>query len=100
MTTREERKERAESLKHVREDHAATVQATQDRLKEQQAIRKQLQAALRQGAATVPELAAATELPTQTVLWHVTAMKKYDLVIEAGFDGEYYQYALAEESNP
>jgi hypothetical protein len=30
-------------------------------------------------------------------LWHVMAMKKYDLVREVGKDGEYYQYVLTEE---
>ncbi|MEZ4516139.1 MAG: winged helix-turn-helix transcriptional regulator [Chloroflexota bacterium] len=99
MTTREERKQRAELLKRVREERTNTVQATQSHLKEQQAIRKQLQEIMREGPATVPDLASATDLSTQTVLWHVTAMKKYDLVKEVSFDGEYYQYALAEGPN-
>lgn len=100
MTTREERKQRAALLKTVRKEHAATVEATQGYLKEQQSIRKTLAQAMREAPLTVPELADATGLPSDQVLWHVTAMKKYDQVVEAGFDGEYYQYALAEESNP
>lgn len=98
MTNREERKQRAALLKTVREEHSATVETTQGHLKEQQTIRKMLQQAMREGPLTVPELAEATGLPSDRVLWHVTAMKKYDQVVEAGFDGEYYQYALAEES--
>lgn len=100
MTTREERKQRAALLKHLREEHAATVAEVQERLKAQQAVRKQLRRALDGGPMTVPELAAAVHMPGDQVLWHITAMKKYDLIVEVGFDGEYYQYALAEETNP
>lgn len=98
MTTREARKKRAALLKNVREEREETVQLTREHLKAQQAIRKQLKEALEQGPLTVPELAEATELPSEQVLWHITAMKKYDLVVESGFDGEYYQYGLAEET--
>jgi hypothetical protein len=53
---------------------------------------------MRQGAATVPEIAAASGFPAHQVLWHVTAMKKYDLVVEVGQCGEYYQYELVKEA--
>lgn len=100
MTTREERKQRAALLKQLREENADTVAAAQAYLKAQQAVRKQLRQALSDGPLTVPELSAAVDMPGDQVLWHITAMKKYDLIVEAGFDGEYYQYALAEETNP
>jgi len=32
------------------------------------------------------------------VLWHVIAMKKYNLVAEVGLDDGYYRYRLAEEA--
>ena len=99
MPSREERKERTARLKQMREEHAVTVATTQTRLKQQQALRKQLRAALHDGARTVPELAAACSLPTEEVLWHVTAMRKYDELVEAGMDGAYYRYALAEEKS-
>ena len=96
MTGEMTSKERAQLLKDLRALHADTVEITQARLKENQDIRKQLKAALKNGPATVPELAEATTLPTNVVLWHVMAMKKYDLVNEVGQDAEYYQYALPE----
>jgi hypothetical protein len=46
----------------------------------------------------VPEVAEATTLPADQVLWHIIAMKKYDLVTEAGMCGEYYQYQLVQET--
>jgi len=43
----------------------------------------------------VPELAAASEIPTRTILWTVTAMRKYGTVVEDSTDGSYVRYALA-----
>ncbi len=74
------------------------MERTQALLKEQQAVRRQLCQTLRDGAKTVPELAAATGLPADQVLWHITAMKKYDRVEETEMCGEYYLYRLAEET--
>lgn len=92
---REEAKQRAATLKQLREQHQETVERTRERLKEQQAIRRQLCQELRSGPKIVPEIAEATGLPAHEVLWHITAMKKYDLVVEVGQCGEYYQYAMA-----
>jgi predicted Rossmann fold nucleotide-binding protein DprA/Smf involved in DNA uptake len=90
-------KRRTAALKVLRQAHQDTVESTQLLLKEQQAFRKSLKAAMSQGAKTIPEIAAGAGLPADQVLWHVMAMKKYDLVREVGKDGEYYQYVLAEE---
>jgi predicted transcriptional regulator len=71
------------------------VQRTQDLIKEQNALRKPIRQALKDGGAqTIPQLAERTGLPAHQVLWHVTAMRKHDLVVEAGKDGDYYQYQL------
>ena len=37
-------------------------------------------------------------LPADEVLWHIIALKKYDLAVETGMCGEYYLYQLAEEA--
>jgi predicted transcriptional regulator len=94
--SKDELRQRTALLKELREEHKDTIERTRSRLKEQKAIRAICQA-MRQGAATVPEIADASGLSSPQVLWHVTAMKKYDLVVETGQCGEYYQYALAEE---
>ena len=92
-------KERTAQLKRMREEHQASVERTKALLKDQKAIRRQLCQQLRTGPKIVPELAATTGLPSHEVLWHITAMKKYDRVKEEGQCGEYYQYALIEEAN-
>ena len=96
---KEDAKKRVAMLKRLREEHKETVAQTQALLKEQQAIRKQIRQAMGPGPKTVPEVAEATGLPADRVLWHDTAMKKYDLVREVGMSGEYYQYELAQEEN-
>ena len=96
MTDKTAAKQRIARLKALRETHQATVERTQALLKEQQAFRKQLRSAMADGPKTIPEIAADSALPSDEVLWHVMAMKKYDLVREVGKSGDYYQYALAE----
>jgi predicted Rossmann fold nucleotide-binding protein DprA/Smf involved in DNA uptake len=97
MSTKEEAKKRTNLLKSLREEHQDTVARTQAWLKEQKAVRKQLCQAIVDAAKTVPEIAELTGIPADQVLWHVTAMKKYDLVVEAGMCDEYYQYQMAED---
>lgn len=93
---REEAKKRSELLKQLREKHAEGVQAAQALLKTQNATRKALREAMKDAARTIPEMAEATGLPAHEILWHVTAMKKYDMVKEEGLSGYYYSYRLAE----
>ena len=96
--SKEEARKRAEILKRLREQHQASVSATQALLKELQAIRKEIRQAMQTEPRTVPELAATTGLPANEALWHVIAMKKYNLVAEVGLDDGYYRYRLAEEA--
>ena len=97
--SKEDAKERAKLLKELREKHKVTVTHSQALLKEQNSIRKQIRQAMKDAPKTVPEVAETTGLPTDRVLWHLTAMKKYDLVAEGEMDGEYFQYGLVKEVN-
>lgn len=47
---------------------------------------------------TIPQIAAATSLPSDQVLWHVIAMKEYGLIQEVGKDGNYYEYQVTQEA--
>jgi predicted transcriptional regulator len=60
--------------------------------------RRQISEALRKGPSTVPELAHQVKLPADQVLWHVTAMRKYGVVREAGPEGDYVKYEFVEEN--
>ena len=96
--SKDEMRLRTALLKRLREDRVNSIDSTREHLKTQKAIRREICQAMQQGAATVPEIAASSGLPSHQVLWHLTAMKKYDLVIEVGQCGEYYQYELAKEA--
>jgi len=99
MTTlREAAKARTALLKGLREQHKETVQRTQALLKEQKAIRRSICQVMRDMPKTVPEVAEATGLPANEVLWHIIAMKKYDRVTETDMCGEYYLYQVVKES--
>lgn len=61
------------------------------------AHRKTIRAVLERAPSTVPKIAAELNLATDEVLWHLTAMRKYGQAAEAGEDGDYVLYALAEQ---
>lgn len=60
-------------------------------------IGKQIVKALGKSSQTVPEIAEATGLPSDQVLWCLMAMKKYGTLVEGQQRGDYYEYALSEE---
>lgn len=95
MTEKMSAKERAKLMKELKAQHAETAERTQEHLKNQQRVRRELKKAMRPGPMTVPQIAEAVGMPADEVLWHVVAMKKYDDVIETGQEGDYYLYALA-----
>ncbi len=90
-------KQRAAILKRVREEHADTVKQTQDLLKEQKRIQQLICQQIREKSKTVPEIAQEVNMPTNEVLWYLTAFKKYDIVVEDGMCGDYILYRRAEE---
>ena len=92
-------RERTALLTRLREEHKDTIEATRALLKAQQEDRRAINLAVRGGAETVPEIAEASGLPADRVLWHITAMRKYDLVVETGKSGDYYRYALVQETH-
>lgn len=98
MSTKEDAKTRAILLKRLRAEHQETVERTQALLKEQKAVRRQICQPMRESPKTIPELANLTGLPAHKILWHITAMKKYDLIRETGMCGEYYLYQRVEEA--
>lgn len=98
MSAKEEVRRRTELLKKLREEHKETVARTQALLKEQKKVNQQICQAIQENARTVPEVAQATGLPAHEVLWHITAMKKYGLVLETGMGDEYYLYQTAKEA--
>jgi len=92
----DKRPSRAETLKQLRTTHAAAVARAQALLKEQKHVQDEIRRVLAAKPATVPAVAAATGLPPHEALWYLAAMRKYNIVVENGMDGDYPLYQLAE----
>lgn len=90
-------KQRAQILKELRAKYQITVDQTQVLLKEQGKIEREILKAIKEESKTVPVIADELELPTHRILWFLTALKKYDQVMEDGMDGEYVLYKRREE---
>ncbi len=97
MNNREEAKKRTQLLKELRTKHSETVARTQTLLKQQKRVHQEICKLIRTESKTVPEIAEAIDLPTKEILWHITALKKYDIVVEDGMCGEYFLYRRAED---
>lgn len=76
--------------------HDPYVDKVQAMVKEQKRIQKEIRQAMVTGPKTVPEISQATGFPSQTVFWHLMAMRKYGMVEEAEESDSYYSHVLKE----
>jgi predicted transcriptional regulator len=100
MSNLTEARARSETLKKLREMHATTVERTQALLREQKLFQREICQIIRENPKTIPEVATAIGRPTHEVLWHLAALKKYGIVVEAGMCADYVLYQLAKEAQP
>jgi len=98
MTTDLKTLSRGEMLKHLRAQHATTVERTQALLREQKHVQQEVCKLLRDNPKTVPDVAQEIGMPTNEVLWYMASFKKYGLIIEKGMCGDYPLYQKAEEN--
>ena len=92
------KKEKKAALKELRAARKEKIVKATARVKAQKKALKAIKVHLEKGSGTVPEVAAAAAMPTEEVLWYLSALKKYGEIVEAEKDGEYFRYALAETS--
>lgn len=97
MTDTNTARKRSEMLKDLRTQHQETVQQTQTLLREQKKIHQAICTALKQEERSVPDLAALLDVPLPDILWHVTALKRYNIIAESEMSGEYFLYKMAEQ---
>ncbi len=88
---------RGEILKQLRTAHEATFERTQALVKEQRQLQKAICDFIAVTPNTVPEIAMAIGKPANEVLWFISALKKYGIVVEAGMSGDYPLYQRAKE---
>ncbi len=85
-----------EFLKRLRKERSDQVDRARELQKVKKSIRRKVKKALAGGPVTVPIVAREAEIETDTAIWHITAMKKYGLVVEDGMDGDWPLYRLAD----
>jgi hypothetical protein len=93
-------KTQKEDLKKLKESRREQIAATTARMKKQWKAVKAIREHLAGVELTVPEIAAATGLPTSEVLWYVASLKKYGEILEGPKSGDYYRYRLSEVAAP
>ncbi len=91
-----DKKSQKEALKALRVQRKASIERARNAVKEQNKRVKAIVAALKDGAKTVPEIAAATGFSTPETLLYVATLKKYGRVGEGPKDGDYFKYELLE----
>jgi predicted Rossmann fold nucleotide-binding protein DprA/Smf involved in DNA uptake len=94
-----QRRASREVLKRLREERSAQVKAANAANAIVRGERKKILAQMGTDPSSVPLVAEAAGLPTDRVLWHFAAMRKYGQIVEApGKDGDYYTYVLTPEA--
>jgi predicted transcriptional regulator len=81
-------------LKPLREARKGNIDRAREAVKEQNRVIKAIREALTDGGKTIPTLAQAVSMETETVLFYVSTLKKYGIVGEGRKDGSYFKYEL------
>ncbi len=90
----QDKKEKKEAMKKLRENRKVFIKAASAKMKAHKKVIGAIKDQLKDGARTVPEIAAATGTSTAQTLWFVATLKKYGEIKEAQKDGSYFKYAL------
>jgi predicted ArsR family transcriptional regulator len=86
--------EQKKALATMRERMGGISEEKKQHAKQFKTTRKAIEKMLADKPATVPQIATALNIPSDEALWHLTGMRKYGQVSEAGEDGDYFLYAL------
>jgi predicted transcriptional regulator len=97
MSSSDQDRKRSEFLKQLRSERSETIEKTQILLREQKQFQKSIMKSIDEDPKTIPEIADEIGEPSQEVLWHIAAMKKYGIVAEAGMSGDYVLYQRTKE---
>ena len=89
-----------EALKKLKAARKEQIAGATKRMQAQRRALKAIKASLADSELTVPELAEATGLPVDQVLWFVASMKKYGEILEGPKAGDYFRYKLGRPAAP
>ncbi|MBC2709521.1 MAG: winged helix-turn-helix domain-containing protein [Desulfosarcina sp.] len=83
------------AMKGLRVERKTFIKVASAKMKLQKKAIQAILDQLKNGAQTVPAIAAATGASTAETLWYMAALKKYGEIKEAEKDGGYFKYELA-----
>ena len=84
-----------EDLKELRAERKTSIERAKKAIKSQNKIIKTIKEQIKVEGKTVPEIAQATNIPTDQVLLYVATLRKYGILIECAKEGDYFTYQLA-----
>ena len=84
-----------EAMKQLRGDRKEWITMATNVVKAQRKEQKAIKKHLENQPATVPEIAEATGITSDKVLWYLATLKKYGDIIEGEKYGSYFRYVLA-----
>ncbi len=91
---KEAKKAAMKELRGLRKNLIASASSTMKIQKKDMAA---IKAFLKGEAATIPEIAAGIDMPTDKTLWYMATMKKYGQIIEGQKEGAFFKYSLNEQ---
>ena len=91
---KEAKKAATKELRGLRKNLIASASSTMKIQKKDMAA---IKAFLKGEAATIPEIAAGIDMPTDKTLWYMATMKKYGQIIEGQKEGAFFKYSLNEQ---
>jgi len=90
----EKESKNGQALKVLREARQETIAKAKETIRTQSGIIKKIREQLKSGPKTVPEIAAAAQMPSAQVMQFVAGLKKYGILTEGAKVEDYFQYAL------
>lgn len=93
-----EKKQKKEAMKKLRVARKQWIAGASAKIRTHKKAIKLIKEQLEKEAATIPELAQTTGMPSDQVLWYMATLKKYGEIVEGDKDGSYFKYALSEET--
>jgi hypothetical protein len=81
-------------LKKLRSERGNMYEQARAKNKEIKLVRAKVKKALAVEPKSVPSLASELEIPSEDVLWHLMAMRKYGAVAEGEPEDDYFRYRL------
>lgn len=94
MTEKKPKETASVDLKQLRQDRKEYIDRARAAIKEQNKVVKALRTVLAEKGLTVPEIANALQMKTDTVFIYVSTLKKYGVIGEGQKDGDYFTYEL------